>query len=59
MEIIKTVKLTKYYGKARGIINLDLNVAQGEFCRFHSRCWGDNPMEGDTSIAPCLLSASD
>lgn len=39
MDIIKTVKLTKYYGKARGIINLDLNVAQGEFCRLHSRCW--------------------
>lgn len=34
MEIIKTVKLTKYYGKARGIINLDLNVAQGEFFGF-------------------------
>lgn len=34
MEIIKTVKLTKYYGKARGIINLDLNVGQGEFFGF-------------------------
>lgn len=34
MEIIKTTKLTKYYGKARGIIDLDLSVAQGEFFGF-------------------------
>lgn len=34
MEIIKTTKLTKYYGKARGIIDLDLTVAQGEFFGF-------------------------
>ncbi len=34
MEIIKTAKLTKYYGKARGIIDLDLTVAQGEFFGF-------------------------
>ena len=31
MEIIQTTKLTKYYGKARGIIDLDLTVARGEF----------------------------
>ena len=30
MEAIKTSKLTKYYGKARGIIDLDLTVEQGE-----------------------------
>ena len=30
MEAIKTNKLTKYYGKARGIIDLDLTVEQGE-----------------------------
>lgn len=30
MEAIKTNKLTKYYGKARGIIELDLSVGQGE-----------------------------
>ena len=30
MEAIKTNKLTKYYGKARGIIDLDLSVGQGE-----------------------------
>ncbi len=34
MEIMKTAKLTKYYGKARGILDLDLTVAQGEFFGF-------------------------
>lgn len=34
MEIIKTIKLTKYYGKARGIIDLDLTVEQGAFFGF-------------------------
>ncbi len=34
MDIIKTTKLTKYYGKARGIIDLDLTVAEGEFFGF-------------------------
>ena len=34
MEAIKTEKLTKYYGKSRGIIELDLNVAEGEFFGF-------------------------
>lgn len=34
MEIIKTIKLTKYYGKVRGILNLDLAVEQGEFFGF-------------------------
>ena len=34
MEIIKTIKLTKYYGKSRGIINLNLTVEQGEFFGF-------------------------
>ena len=34
MEIIKTAKLTKYYGKARGIVELDLTVSQGEFFGF-------------------------
>ena len=32
--MIKTTKLTKYYGKARGIVDLDLTVAQGEFFGF-------------------------
>ena len=31
MEAIKTNGLTKYYGKSRGIIGLDLAVEQGEF----------------------------
>lgn len=30
MEIIKTNNLTKYYGKARGIIDLDLSIHEGE-----------------------------
>lgn len=30
MEAIKTNKLTKYYGKARGIVSLNLSVEQGE-----------------------------
>ncbi|MDD5955238.1 MAG: ABC transporter ATP-binding protein [Firmicutes bacterium] len=34
MEIIKTEKLTKYYGKARGILDLELTVDQGEFFGF-------------------------
>ena len=34
MEAIKTKQLTKYYGKARGIINLDLSVEEGEFFGF-------------------------
>lgn len=34
MEIIKTTKLTKYYGKSRGIIDLDLTVEQGDFFGF-------------------------
>ncbi|MBR7011043.1 MAG: ABC transporter ATP-binding protein [Oscillospiraceae bacterium] len=34
MDAIKTEKLTKYYGKARGIEDLDLTVEQGEFFGF-------------------------
>lgn len=34
MEAILTEKLTKSYGKARGIIDLDLRVEQGEFFGF-------------------------
>ena len=34
MDVIKTAKLTEYYGKSRGIIDLDLNVEQGEFFGF-------------------------
>ncbi len=32
--MIQTEKLTKYYGKARGILDLDLTVARGEFFGF-------------------------
>lgn len=34
MEAVKTVKLTKYYGKARGILDLDLEIQEGEFFGF-------------------------
>ena len=34
MDIIKTDRLTKYYGKARGIIDLNLTVKEGEFFGF-------------------------
>ena len=34
MNAIETNKLTKYYGKSRGIIDLDLSVEQGEFFGF-------------------------
>lgn len=34
MDRIKTEKLTKYYGKTRGIIDLDLHVKEGEFFGF-------------------------
>ena len=34
MDVIKTRGLTKYYGKARGIIDLNLQVEEGEFFGF-------------------------
>lgn len=34
MNIIETKGLTKYYGKSRGIIDLDLSVSQGEIFGF-------------------------
>lgn len=34
MDAIQTKGLTKYYGKARGIIELDLTVGEGEFFGF-------------------------
>lgn len=34
MNIIETQNLTKYYGKARGILNLNLTVEEGEFFGF-------------------------
>ena len=34
MDMIKTTKLTKFYGKARGIVDLDLVVGKGEFFGF-------------------------
>ena len=34
MKAIETNKLTKYYGKARGIVDVDLSVEQGDFFGF-------------------------
>ena len=34
MEAIQISGLTKYYGKARGILGLDLTVEEGEFFGF-------------------------
>lgn len=34
MDAIKTTSLTKYYGRSRGIIDLDLTVEQGDFFGF-------------------------
>ena len=50
MEAIKTNKLTKYYGKARGIIDLDLSVGQGECFGFI----GPNGAGKSTTIRPPL-----
>lgn len=34
MEAIKTTNLTKYYGKTRGIVDLNLTISKGEFFGF-------------------------
>ena len=34
MKAIKTEKLTKYYGRSRGIIDVDLNVEEGDYYGF-------------------------
>ena len=34
MNAIKTDSLTKYYGKSRGILNLNLTVKEGDFFGF-------------------------
>ena len=34
MNAIETQKLTKYYGKHRGVVDLDLRVKEGEFFGF-------------------------
>lgn len=34
MNAIKTTSLTKYYGKSRGILEVDLSVAEGDFFGF-------------------------
>ena len=34
MDAIKTTSLTKYYGKARGIVDMNLTVKEGDFFGF-------------------------
>lgn len=34
MDVIKTAKLTKYYGKTIGITGIDMTVSKGEFFGF-------------------------
>ncbi|MGM9663906.1 MAG: ATP-binding cassette domain-containing protein [Eubacteriales bacterium] len=50
MEMIKTTKLTKFYGKARGIVDLDLVVEKGEFFGFI----GPNGVGKSTNIRTLL-----
>lgn len=56
MNIIETNHLSKYYGKSRGIIDLDLSVAQGDFFGFI----GPNGAGKSTTIRTLLglISAS-
>ena len=56
MQAIKTEKLTKYYGKARGIIDVDLSVEAGDFFGFI----GPNGAGKSTTIRTLLglISAS-
>lgn len=56
MQAIKTEKLTKYYGKSRGIIDVDLSVNAGDFFGFI----GPNGAGKSTTIRTLLglISAS-
>lgn len=56
MPIIETKNLTKLYGKARGIENVTLRIASGEFFGFV----GPNGAGKSTTIRtlPGLVSAS-
>ena len=50
MNIIETKKLTKYYGKSRGVAELDLTVNEGEFFGF----MGPNGAGKSTTIRTLL-----
>ena len=51
MYAIKTEKLTKYYGKARGITEVDLKVKEGDFFGFI----GPNGAGKAPPYAPCSV----
>ena len=50
MSVIEAKKLTKYYGKSRGVIDLDLTVEESEFFGFN----GPNGAGKSTTIRTLL-----
>lgn len=54
MSIIETRNLTKYYGKSRGITNLDLTVEEGDFFGFI----GPNGAGKSTTIRTLLIMSN-
>lgn len=50
MEVMKTTKLTKYYGKVRGIKELDLTVTHGEFFGFIGRTALENLRQSEQCL---------
>ncbi len=39
MNVIETSKLTKYYGKSRGILDVSMKVNEGEIFWFYWTQW--------------------
>lgn len=58
MEAIKTENLTKYYGKSRGVLELNLSVEQGEVFGFIGPNWSSVKFSDKIfeSILPWLRS---
>ncbi len=54
MYAIESQRLTKYYGRARGIIDVDLAVEQGEIFGFI----GPNGAGKSTTIKPFSISST-
>lgn len=62
MEVMKTTKLTKYYGKVRGIKELDLTVTHGEFFGFIGPNGAINLVQDTTKsqhFLPCNLHSNE
>lgn len=47
MDAIQIRKLTKYYGKNRGIIELDFTVKKGEFLDLSDQTGQENPRQSE------------